>query len=161
MEVHETTRGSGRSFSFKVPGEGVPWARPRFVRTATGMRSFTQSNVANHEQLVRLVFEREVKEQGIQWFPLQGEVSMWVRFLRVPPKGMGKRRTAEALAGQHHPTTKPDLDNLVKCVKDALNGHAYRDDAQIVSLHATKAYGPVPGTVIVLHDGYLKTEGVA
>jgi Holliday junction resolvase RusA-like endonuclease len=35
-----------------------------------------------------------------------------------------------------------DIDNLVKAVQDALNGIAYVDDAQIVSLVAVKAVSP-------------------
>ena len=34
-----------------------------------------------------------------------------------------------------------DVDNLVKFYMDAMNGIFYFDDAQIVSLHATKVYG--------------------
>jgi Holliday junction resolvase RusA-like endonuclease len=36
---------------------------------------------------------------------------------------------------------KPDLDNFVKAVKDALKGLVYRDDSQIVRLAASKDYG--------------------
>jgi len=36
---------------------------------------------------------------------------------------------------------KPDLDNVVKLVGDALNGVAYLDDAQIVEVKAEKGYG--------------------
>lgn len=36
--------------------------------------------------------------------------------------------------------SKPDIDNLVKFVLDALNGHLYKDDSQIVSLTAIKQY---------------------
>lgn len=36
---------------------------------------------------------------------------------------------------------KPDLDNVVKLVGDALNGVAYLDDAQIVEVKASKGYG--------------------
>ena len=50
---------------------------------------------------------------------------------------------------QHH-TKKPDVDNLVKAVKDALKGLLYQDDAQIIHLEASKAYGPEPGVTIAL-----------
>lgn len=38
---------------------------------------------------------------------------------------------------------KPDLDNVVKLVGDALNGVAYLDDAQIVEVVSCKSYGPI------------------
>lgn len=38
------------------------------------------------------------------------------------------------------PVVKPDLDNLVKAVKDSLNGIVWKDDCQIVKLSAVKAY---------------------
>lgn len=33
---------------------------------------------------------------------------------------------------------KPDIDNCVKCLLDGLNGVAYLDDAQVVSVHCFK-----------------------
>lgn len=35
---------------------------------------------------------------------------------------------------------KPDLDNLVKFVLDAMNGHFYKDDSQIVSIKCSKIF---------------------
>ncbi len=39
-------------------------------------------------------------------------------------------------------TTRPDLDNLVKNVLDALNGVCWRDDASVVALLAYKCVAP-------------------
>lgn len=68
--------------------------------------------------------------------------------MRVPPKSMSRKRQYQALMGEVRPTTKPDLDNLLKSVKDALNGVAYVDDSQIVTITAEKAYGEQPKTII-------------
>ena len=38
------------------------------------------------------------------------------------------------------PTKKPDADNISKIVLDALNGLAYYDDNQVVTLHIDKCY---------------------
>jgi Holliday junction resolvase RusA-like endonuclease len=46
--------------------------------------------------------------------------------------------------GLIYPAKKPDIDNVVKSVTDALNGLAYGDDSQIVSLYVHKRYGLVP-----------------
>ncbi len=39
---------------------------------------------------------------------------------------------------------RPDLDNLIKCL-DALNGIIWKDDAQIVSINASKVFSQSPG----------------
>lgn len=36
---------------------------------------------------------------------------------------------------------RPDIDNLLKPLKDALSGVAYKDDSQICNIDATKKYG--------------------
>jgi Holliday junction resolvase RusA-like endonuclease len=41
---------------------------------------------------------------------------------------------------------------VVKAVQDALNGVIYKDDVQIVSLHATKKYDMVPGVEILVKE---------
>lgn len=64
------------------------------------------------------------------------------------PKSTPKKNRAEAVH-----TKKPDLDNLVKFIKDCLNGEAWKDDSQVVSLFAQKIYerdGNGPRTEIIL-----------
>lgn len=56
-----------------------------------------------------------------------------------------------------NPTTKPDLDNLVKTVKDALNGVAWEDDSQVVGVMAWKTYGS-PGWRIGITTVPFQTE---
>lgn len=38
------------------------------------------------------------------------------------------------------PTTKPDLDKLVRAVLDPLTGVVYNDDSQVIDIHARKYY---------------------
>ena len=44
------------------------------------------------------------------------------------------------LAGDFSPTKKPDIDNIVKIVLDALNKMAFKDDNQITKLEVEKFY---------------------
>lgn len=57
-------------------------------------------------------------------------------------------------AAPAYPTTKPDLDKVVRATLDALTtAEAYRDDAQVVRLNVTKAYAddrPVGAHLTVL-----------
>lgn len=61
------------------------------------------------------------------------------------PKSASKKKAYEMSSGKIVPTKKPDIDNIIKIVADALNGIAYYDDKQIISVYAKKAYSETPG----------------
>lgn len=70
---------------------------------------------------------------------------LWVTFYVVRPKSAPRR--------VKHPVTRPDLDNYLKTLLDALDKFAFPDDAQIVNIHAKKAFaaiGTTPGIEFVL-----------
>ena len=72
------------------------------------------------------------------------------RFL--PPKSVSKKKQKQMLEGEILPLKKPDMDNIVKVVADALNGVAYHDDTQIVLVSAKKAYSAVEGLDITVEE---------
>ena len=56
------------------------------------------------------------------------------------------------LSGELLPTKKPDIDNIVKAVLDALNEVAYRDDTQVVELQVRKQDSERPRLEICLEE---------
>lgn len=51
-------------------------------------------------------------------------------------------------------TSRPDLDNLVKAVKDALSDYGFwKDDSIVYDMIATKAYADKPGADIIIRWG--------
>jgi Holliday junction resolvase RusA-like endonuclease len=56
------------------------------------------------------------------------------------PKSWPKVKKLEAEYGAISHTSKPDLDNIVKCVADGLVHTLYADDKQIVAIKAQKRY---------------------
>lgn len=71
--------------------------------------------------------------------PMQGPILLGVKAYLPIPVSKPKAWKAAALAGQVRPTSKPDLDNLLKHVKDCLTEMGFwGDDAQVV--------GYLPGT---------------
>ena len=64
-----------------------------------------------------------------------GPVAVRVTFLLPRPESLPRRYVAH--------TKKPDVDKLMRGVCDALSGVLYRDDAQVVELHARKLYAAV------------------
>jgi Holliday junction resolvase RusA-like endonuclease len=61
-----------------------------------------------------------------------GPLHLHVDFHMPRPKSLPKRVS-------HH-TKKPDLDKLLRAVKDALTGIVWHDDAQVVHVVASKDY---------------------
>lgn len=78
--------------------------------------------------------------------PLEGPLTLYVKaYLPVPMSWSGKRISL-AESGTIKPTCKPDLDNLVKNIKDCLTSTSFwHDDKQVVSLDARKFYNDGKG----------------
>ena len=76
-----------------------------------------------------------------------GAVSLSVVFVHQRPKSFKK-----SMVERTPKTTRPDLDNLIKTVKDSLTASKYwKDDSQVVSLHAFDYYAAIdedPHTMI-------------
>ena len=60
------------------------------------------------------------------------------------PKSTRKKDVPAMRTGEIRPTKRPDLDNILKAVSDALNGIAYKDDSQIVAAVIQKFYSDKP-----------------
>lgn len=56
------------------------------------------------------------------------------------PKSYSKKRRTNCINGIEKPNKKPDIDNVLKNVLDALNKFAYEDDTQVISVVCQKYY---------------------
>lgn len=50
-----------------------------------------------------------------------------------------------------HPTVRPDVDNYVKSVLDAMNGIIISDDSIVTSLEASKKYSSIEGIALRIY----------
>lgn len=100
--------------------------RVRFTRTG---RAFNPKENERDEEAVEAAF----LQANPDFEPFTGRVGLEVIVQRALPKSRPKRVTSEPN------TMKPDVDNIVKSVMDALNGVAWVDDKQVVVLHAEKS----------------------
>jgi Holliday junction resolvase RusA-like endonuclease len=82
--------------------------------------------------------------------PVEHPISLVVKFYMPVPKSWPKYKKDEVKNGLIHHTKKPDLDNLVKFVKDNLNEVAWKDDSQVYELKAIKQYSFEPETRIII-----------
>lgn len=67
-------------------------------------------------------------------------VMVTIEFNFLPPKSYSKSKLKQVIDGRLMYTKKPDIDNLVKGVMDAMNGLVYKDDNQVISINAIKKY---------------------
>lgn len=73
---------------------------------------------------------------------LDGPIKLVVNILHKRPNGHWKRDGLSKEGLRHPiPTTKPDLDNVVKLVMDALNEHGWNDDKQVVDVIMRRRWG--------------------
>jgi|CXWL01.1.fsa_nt_gi Holliday junction resolvase RusA-like endonuclease len=119
------------SIAFIVLGVAQPKGSTKaFMRPGMRFPVVTNDNPKTKPwaEIVRLVAQQHAPQGG----PWSGPVDLTTTFYLPRPKSLPKRVL-------HH-TKKPDLDKLVRAVKDALKGVLYLDDSQVVDVKAMKRY---------------------
>lgn len=124
--------------TFLVEGkpQGKARARTFYDKRVGKMRSVTPEQTKDYESLIRWSY----KAAGGKYL---GEklISVDIQAFYPIPKSFSKKKRQAAEFEEMRPTTKPDCDNVIKAVLDALNGVAYYDDKQVVSVSCNKYYG--------------------
>lgn len=125
---------------FTIPGEPRGKSRPRVVRLKNGVStSYTPDKTVAYEELARQRFRQQWPSEELP-FPDKTPVCVMITACFSIPKSASKKARASMIDGRISPTKKPDVDNVVKIVLDALNGFAWHDDAQVVDLSVSKIY---------------------
>lgn len=122
----------------------IPKAKER-PRIGRNNRTYTPNKTVKAETEIQKSFLGQV---GLLEPIPDGAVELRIYFYYAVPKSWTKAAKGSAIAGGFYKTSTPDIDNLIKTVKDALNGHAYQDDSQIASLVTSKRYADRERTVI-------------
>lgn len=121
-------------YEFEVVGQIKGKARPR-VNTYTG-NAYTPTSTKDYENLIKQYF----KIKYPRYEPLEGRVSVKIMAYFDVPKTTNKKDRSLIEEGKLSPTKKPDIDNIVKIILDALNKMAFKDDNQITKLEVEKIY---------------------
>ena len=140
-----------KTVTFHVPGkpQGKARARTYYNPRAGKHVSSTPDNT--------VLYENFIKDQYMQkadGFYLESGIPVVLRIVArfLPPNSKSKKVKQQMLNGEILPLKKPDMDNIVKVVADALNGVAYHDDTQIALVVAKKAYSAVEGLDITVEE---------
>lgn len=126
-----------------LAGEPRGKGRPRFGNG----RSYTDAKTQHYEAALRIA---AMDAMGVRR-PIEGPVIVNIE-ARVPvPASWSKKKRQSALSGEVRPTTKPDIDNIVK-TWDALNHVVFNDDRQIVEAAVRKVYHEKPALIITVKE---------
>ncbi|WDU84224.1 RusA family crossover junction endodeoxyribonuclease [Caloramator sp. Dgby_cultured_2] len=121
-----------------IPGKPMGKQRPRVMKNGI---TYTPKETVSYENLVKMCYMQRYGNENI----ITGPLKMKIRAYFEIPKGTSKRRAELMRADVERPIKKPDVDNIVKIICDALNKVAYKDDAQIVSCEVHKYYSDTQG----------------
>ena len=131
---------------FTIPGTFTGKQRPQTVTLRNGRSlTYTPKKTVNYETFVKLIY-LENHFPNLQKSPFFMQVDIYYQI----PKSYSKKLKEQCLKQQAEPIKKPDDDNIVKAISDALNGIAYYDDSQRTELIATKNWTDGPPFVVVL-----------
>ena len=130
--------------TFCVYGKPEGKARPRVTIHGT----YTPKKTKQYEQAVQVEYKRQ---SGVYFDNKQ--LTVMIDAYYPIPKNTSKAKRKEMLSGNIRPVTRPDIDNCCKSIMDALNGIAWKDDAQIVTLLARKFYDETPRVEVRISGG--------
>jgi len=125
---------------FIIDGAPQGKGRPRFGNG----HAYTPEKTRDYEELVGWEYKRQVNKF------YEGAVAMAIFAYYPIPKSATKANRAKMLSAEIRPQCKPDADNIAKVFADALNGIAYKDDAQIVELRVYKYYAESPCVKVLI-----------
>lgn len=137
--------------NFTVWGDSIPKARARVVHNKkadkeSGVHAFTPKTTVEWEASI---FGQALAHKPP--YPYAGPIALGVCFFKRIPKGFKKEKAARAEVGIIRPvSSRDDLDNLLKALKDAFKGIVWLDDGQVVeycdinALRTGKYYSSVP-----------------
>ena len=133
--------------TFIVPGPPVGKGRPKFFRRGNFTGTYTPEKTTNYDSLVKTAYrlihcgnpsEEAIKVHIAAYFPI--------------PASAPKHFKIEASTEEKPVVKKPDADNIIKIVLDALNQIAWRDDSQVFDVQCVKLYSQNPRVVVKIEE---------
>ena len=119
-----------------IPGTPVAKGRPKFGKYGNG---YTPQKTRKYEAYVRNYYKENCN------IMFDSAIKIYLTFYMPIPKSSSKKKIAQMIVNEIKHVKRPDTDNMVKGITDAINGLAYKDDSQITTIFANKRYGKLPG----------------
>ena len=140
--------------TFKVEGKVKGKGRPKFANRGKFVKAYTPIDTVNYEQWIRLAYQQACSGQDTGgWEKSYNSLKMILDIHIARPKAHYNSK-GEVFPRHEfkYPTTKPDIDNIIKVIADSLNTIAYHDDSQIVVITAHKYYKEEDSVTVTLME---------
>lgn len=124
------------TIAFVIPGTPVGKGRPKFARRGNFTVAYTPEKTASYENLVKVKAEEAMNGRPV----LDGAVAVTIWLWVTPPASWSQKKQRQALSHEILPTSKPDVDNVIKGIFDAMNEIVWKDDKQAVDVSIRKRY---------------------
>ena len=112
--------------------------RPRFSK----LRTYNPKKYTEYKEAVSLLAKKQCKNH------FNGAIRLEITFYMQIPESWSKKKQRETI-GKYH-ISKPDTDNMIKTIKDSLEGVFFKNDSQICEIDAKKIYSENPRTEFTL-----------
>lgn len=122
----------------KILGEPVPKGRPLAARRGRFTTIYTPKKTRKEESNIRAQIAQQLPKE---FTPYKSALMLYCIFKKTKPKSARKKDI--------YPIHRPDIDNYLKLLLDAMNGVVFADDGQIVEIRCRKEFGD-PGIEVTI-----------
>lgn len=130
--------------SFFIPSTPVAQSRPRFARRGAHVVAYDAAPARDYKSWVRSCAVDAMALSGSQMYHRDTPLMLRAEINLQRPKSKAKRFVM--------PTSKPDCDNVLKGLQDAMESIVYQADQQIVKVSVIKRYSITPGVTITVQE---------
>lgn len=143
----EKRRIEKRELEFEVIGKPVAKGRPRKGKWGV----YTPKKTKDFEELVKASY---FQKYNLHDKLVADDLRIVVKAIFEPTKAekSNKKKYVSMVENKTYYHKKPDGDNVLKAVCDALNGIAYIDDSRIVEHKIVKLYGEEAKTIVKIRE---------
>jgi Holliday junction resolvase RusA-like endonuclease len=133
-------------YEFEIPSKIIGKGRPR-LNSYTG-KVYTPTRTKDYEELVEQYFLLKYP----RYKTLDGRIKMDIVAYFEVPKSTSKLVKTQMMENKISPTKKPDIDNIVKIILDAMNNIAFKDDTQITKISVEKKYSEIEKVFVRIEE---------
>lgn len=129
------------SVELNILGDPMGKQRPRYSSYGGFVRTYTPQKTINYESLIAYAYNQKYgKLMFDKNIPIKATITAYFGLSKTDYGKKGLNKSGKEKMEIGYAMKKPDIDNIVKVVLDALNSICFVDDNQISCVVSNKLY---------------------